>query len=61
MEEELPLRAPETIMSATLLGQEGAWSLFFDGSAAGGKGGAGIVLVSPEGRTFTLSLQLNFP
>ena len=60
MEEELPSRAPKTVMSAILLSQEETLSLFFDGSATGGKGGAGIVLISLEGHIFTLSLQLNF-
>ena len=60
MEEELPSRAPETAMSAMLLSQVDTWTLFFDGSAAGGKGGVGIVLTRPEGHTFTWSLQLNF-
>ena len=61
VEEELLPRVLETAMSATLLSQEEALTLFFDRFAVGGKGGAGIVLTSPEDHTFVLSFELNFP
>ena len=62
VEEELPSRAPETVMNATSFDSEKrTWILFFDGSAARGKGGTVIVLTSSEKYTFIWSLQLNFP
>ena len=57
VEKELPSRVPETVMNATSFDSEKrTWILFFDGSAAEGKGCTGIVLTSPEKYTFMCSL-----
>ncbi|CAL2231673.1 unnamed protein product [Prunus armeniaca] len=37
------------------------WTLYFDGSSTSKGGGAGVVLVNPEGQATTLSFKLNFP
>ncbi|CAL8163112.1 unnamed protein product [Prunus armeniaca] len=36
------------------------WTLYFDGSSTLKGGGAGVVLVNPEGQATTLSFKLNF-
>ncbi|CAL9011506.1 unnamed protein product [Prunus brigantina] len=41
--------------------EEEPWTLYFDGSSTLKGGGAGVVLVNPEGQAMTLSFKLNFP
>ncbi|CAL2277969.1 unnamed protein product [Prunus armeniaca] len=37
------------------------WTLYFDGSSTSKDGGAGVVLINPEGQATTLLFKLNFP
>ncbi|XP_028105288.1 uncharacterized protein LOC114304328 [Camellia sinensis] len=45
---------------AAMASDESFWTLSFDGAAAGGKGGTGIVLTSKSGEKLYLSYKLNF-
>ncbi|GMP96894.1 hypothetical protein CsSME_00045332 [Camellia sinensis var. sinensis] len=45
---------------ATMASEESFWTLSFDGAAAGGKGGTGIVLTSKSGEKLYLSYKLDF-
>ncbi|CAL2270465.1 unnamed protein product [Prunus armeniaca] len=49
---------PEMVAVVT---EAGPWTLYFDGSSTSKGGGAGVVLVNPEGQATTLSFKLNFP
>ncbi|CAL9020720.1 unnamed protein product [Prunus brigantina] len=40
--------------------EEEPWTLYFDGSSTSKGGGAGVVLINPEGQAMTLSFKLNF-
>ncbi|XP_028116812.1 uncharacterized protein LOC114314529 [Camellia sinensis] len=45
---------------AAMASEESFWTLSFDGTAAGGKGGTGIVLISKSGEKLYLSYKLDF-
>ncbi|CAL5375032.1 unnamed protein product [Camellia sinensis] len=45
---------------AAMASEESFWTLSFDGAAAGGKGGTGIVLTSKSGEKLYLSYKLDF-
>ncbi|XP_028053606.1 uncharacterized protein LOC114257970 [Camellia sinensis] len=45
---------------AAMVSEESFWTLSFDGAAAGGKGGTGIVLTSKNGEKLYLSYKLDF-
>ncbi|XP_028062982.1 uncharacterized protein LOC114266295 [Camellia sinensis] len=45
---------------AVMASEESFWTLSFDGAAAGGKGGTGIVLTSKSGEKLYLSYKLDF-
>ncbi|CAL2246605.1 unnamed protein product [Prunus armeniaca] len=49
---------PKMVAIAT---EEEPWTLYFDGSSTLNGGGAGVVLINPEGQATTLSFKLNFP
>ena len=38
-----------------------AWAMFFDGSACDDGCGVGILLVSPQGATYSFSIRMNYP
>ena len=38
-----------------------AWAMFFDGSACDDGYGVGILLVSPQGATYSFSIRMNYP
>ncbi|KAI5351295.1 hypothetical protein L3X38_004186 [Prunus dulcis] len=48
---------PQTVAVAT---KEEPWTLYFDGSSTSEGGGAGVVLINPEGQATSLSFKLNF-
>ncbi|KAI5337975.1 hypothetical protein L3X38_017246 [Prunus dulcis] len=49
---------PEVV--ATVV-EEAPWTLYFDGSSTTNGGGAGVVIINPEGKTSALSFKLDFP
>ncbi|KAI5338935.1 hypothetical protein L3X38_018207 [Prunus dulcis] len=49
---------PEVVATAT---EEEPWTLYFDGSCTTSGGGAGVVLINPEGQATALSFKLDFP
>ncbi|CAL9025756.1 unnamed protein product, partial [Prunus brigantina] len=46
---------------AAVITETEPWTLYFDGSSTLKGGGAGVVLVNPEGQATALSFKLNFP
>ncbi|CAL8992530.1 unnamed protein product [Prunus brigantina] len=59
------MRAPEVLgelpeMVATVTKEE-PWTLYFDGSSTSKGGGAGVVLINPNGQATALSFKLDFP
>ncbi|XP_021819580.1 uncharacterized protein LOC110761419 [Prunus avium] len=49
---------PEVVAAVT---EEEPWTFYFDGSSTSKGGGAGVVLINPEGQATALSFKLNFP
>ncbi|CAL2240077.1 unnamed protein product [Prunus armeniaca] len=47
-------------MVATVIEEE-PWTLYFDGSSTSKGGGAGVVLINPDGQATALSFKLDFP
>jgi len=43
-----------------IVNSEHEWQLMFDGSATTGKGGIGIVLISPKSKTYTKACKLMY-
>ncbi|CAL8163312.1 unnamed protein product [Prunus armeniaca] len=41
--------------------EEESWTLYFDGSSTSKAGGAGVVLINPNGQATALSFKLDFP
>ncbi|VVA32622.1 PREDICTED: Retrovirus-related Pol poly from transposon, partial [Prunus dulcis] len=56
--QEIPGELPEMVAVATEIEP---WTLYFDGSSTMKGGGAGVVLINPEGQATALSFKLNFP
>ncbi|CAL9005243.1 unnamed protein product [Prunus brigantina] len=51
----------ELLEMAAVITEAEPWTLYFDGSSTLKGGGAGVVLVNPEGQATALSFKLNFP
>ncbi|CAL8993354.1 unnamed protein product, partial [Prunus brigantina] len=49
---------PEMVATVT---EEESWTLYFDGSSTSKGGGAGVVLINPNGQATALSFKLDFP
>ncbi|CAL2239122.1 unnamed protein product [Prunus armeniaca] len=49
---------PEMVAIVT---EEESWTLYFDGSSTSKGGGAGFVLINPNGQATALSFKLDFP
>ncbi|XP_021817086.1 uncharacterized protein LOC110759338 [Prunus avium] len=64
-EEEGPILSEEVLgellETVAVVTEEEPWTLYFDGSSTSNGGGAGVVLVNPEGQATALSFKLNFP
>ncbi|XP_020424486.1 uncharacterized protein LOC109950335 [Prunus persica] len=58
LSEEVLGELPEVV--ATVV-EEASWTLYFDGSSTTNGGGAGVVIINPEGQATALSFKLDFP
>ncbi|CAL8992411.1 unnamed protein product [Prunus brigantina] len=58
LSEEVLGELPEMVATVT---KEEPWTLYFDGSSTSKGGGAGVVLINPNGQATTLSFKLDFP
>ncbi|BFG30001.1 hypothetical protein CerSpe_162750 [Prunus speciosa] len=58
LSEEVLGELPEVVAVVT---EEEPWTLYFDGSSMSKGGGAGVVLINPEGQATALLFKLNFP
>ncbi|BFG30469.1 hypothetical protein CerSpe_167430 [Prunus speciosa] len=58
LSEEVLGELPEVVAVVT---EEEPWTIYFDGSSTSKGGGAGVVLINPEGQATALSFKLNFP
>ncbi|XP_021827276.1 uncharacterized protein LOC110767920 [Prunus avium] len=59
LSKKVPGELPEVAGAA--IEEEEPWTMYFDGSSTSNGGGAGVVLIDPEGQTTALSFKLNFP
>ncbi|XP_021825361.1 uncharacterized protein LOC110766353 [Prunus avium] len=50
----------ELLETVAVVTEEELWTLYFDGSSTSNGGGAGVVLINPEGQATALSFKLNF-
>ncbi|CAL9024373.1 unnamed protein product, partial [Prunus brigantina] len=58
LSEEVLGELPEMVATVT---KEEPWTLYFDGSSTSKGGGAGVVLINPNGQATALSFKLDFP
>ncbi|CAL9011308.1 unnamed protein product [Prunus brigantina] len=58
LSEEVLGELPEMVATVT---EEEPWTLYFDGSSTSKGGGAGVVLINPNGQATALSFKLDFP